>query len=115
MYKVEFYIAADDSSPVDEFLDEIAEAHRGKVIRWLSYLEKEGPNLPRPYADVLGNKIRELRIAIARHNYRFLYFFHGKQIVVTNAFLKKTDRVPQSEIERAKRHMADWINRYGGG
>ena len=115
MYKVEFYIAADGSSPVDEFLEEINKTHRGKVIRWLTYLEKEGPNLPRPYADVLEGKIRERRIAIAHHEYRFLYFFHGRTAVITHGILKKTDRVPPNEIERAKRHMADWINRHGGG
>ena len=114
MYRLEFYTASDGESPVDEFLDEMNETHRAKALKWLAYLEKEGPTLPRPYADVLEGKIRELRVTIAHHGYRFLYFIHAKNIVVTHAFLKKTDRVPQNEIERAKRYLNDWIQRYGG-
>ena len=35
---------------------------RAKAAAYLSLLEEEGPNLKRPYADVVRGKIRELRI-----------------------------------------------------
>jgi len=114
-YKVEFYTTLRGGSPVDEFLDSLAEKHRGKILQWLHYLEKEGPRLPRPYADILIGKIRELRISISHHQYRLLYFFSGKVIVVTHGFLKKSSKVPLEEIERSKRSMNDWSNRYGSG
>lgn len=98
---------------MDEFLDEVNPTHRGKIERWFTFLARDGPNLPRPYADVLEGKIRELRIPIAHHQYRFLYFFHGRLAVVTHGFLKKTRDVPKEEIERANRYMQDWMRRYG--
>ena len=114
LYRVEFYTTTQGGSPADELLDEIDKKHRAKILKWLEYLEKEGPNLPRPYADVVEGKIRELRVGIAHHEYRLLYFFHHRALVVTHGFLKKTDKVPANEIERAKRCMSDWLERHGG-
>ena len=75
------------------------------------YLQKQGPDLPRPYADVLRGKIRELRVGYGRLQLRFLYFIEGKSIVLVSGFLKKTSAVPEEEIVRTERRMMDWLNR----
>lgn len=47
---------------------------------------------------------------------RFLSFFNiGKLIVVTNAFVKKSDKLPKEEKERALRHMKDFKRRIANG
>lgn len=106
-----FYQDAQGYSQSLEYLRAMNNKHGAKAKKWLALLEERGPNLPRPYADVLEDKVRELRPAIEHHQHRFLYVISGKIIVVTNAFLKKTDRVPKLEIEKAKRSMADWLRR----
>ncbi len=110
-YRVEFYVSLRGESFIDEFLDGVPEKHRGKVLQWMDQLQRLGPNLPRPYADVLDGPIRELRVQFGHHKYRFLYFFHHKAIVFTHGFLKKTSAVPLEEIERAKRLRMDWLKR----
>jgi hypothetical protein len=40
--------------------------------------------------------------------YRLLYFFAGKRIVITHGFIKKTGPVPVSELDRAERLMQEW-------
>ena len=42
-----------------------------------------------------------------------LYSFWKDIVVVTNAFLKKSAKVPDSEIEKSRKAMADWISRRG--
>ncbi len=43
---------------------------------------------------------------------RYLCFFYtGKKIIVTNAFTKKTDKLPEREKERALNRMNDYIER----
>ena len=111
MYEVLFYEGDDGNCPVDDFLDGLAVNIRAKVEKWMEKLEEEGPNLPRPYADLLRDKIRELRINFGTNNYRILYFFNGKEIVMTHAFVKKTRGVPDAEIERAKIMMKDYKRR----
>jgi phage-related protein len=80
-------------------------------LRWIEALETHGPNLPRPYADVVRGKIRELTIVFGGNQYRLLYFFAGKQIVMTHGFFKKTGPVPIQELDRAERLMQEWQNR----
>ena len=111
-YRVDFYTTAEGDNPVRDFLRRLDGKHRAKIGRWIDRLEKEGPDLPRPYADVLEGNIRELRIALSHHQYRLLYFFHGRTAVFVNAFLKKTPRVPPDEIGRALRRMIDWMKRH---
>ena len=43
---------------------------------------------------------------------RVLYFFvAGGEIVLTHGFVKKTQKTPAREIERAKRIREDWRSR----
>jgi len=41
--------------------------------------------------------------------------FHGRRIVVTHGFVKKTAAVPETEIARSKRIMADFYQRLERG
>ena len=114
MYEVEFYKYRKGRCFATEFLNDLQTKIRAKVVKWIEKLEKEGPNLPRPYADIVRGKIRELRVSFGSNEYRFLYFFFGKRIIITHGFLKKTDRVPEGEIERAERIMQDFLERNKG-
>ena len=114
MYEVIFYITPRGDSPVDRFLDELQTRVRAKVVKWIEQLEREGPNLPRPYADVVQGKIRELRVGFGSNHYRFLYFFYGKKIVITHGFMKKTSKVPLLEIERSQKSMDEFLERHKG-
>ena len=115
MYEVIFYADKRGRYPADEFLDDLQPKIRAKVEKWMEKLEEEGPNLPRPFADIIRGKIRELRIVFGSNYYRFLYFFFGKKIVITHGFLKKTDRIPIREVQRAEGMMQDFLQRYHGG
>lgn len=75
MYEVLFYEDERGRCPVDEFLDGLTPKVLGKVEKWIVKLEQEGPDLPRPYADVVAGKVRELRVMFGSGHYRFLYFF----------------------------------------
>ncbi len=43
---------------------------------------------------------------------RVLYFFVvGRKIILTSGFVKKTQKTPPGEIDRAKRYRADHMSR----
>ena len=113
MYQVIFYETSRGDCPVQDFLDELEKKPRAKILKFIGHLERLGPDLPRPYADGIRDKIRELRIPYGRRQWRFLYFFDGERVVMTQGFLKKTWAVPEEEIERALRRMEDWFCRGG--
>lgn len=65
-----------------------------------------------PFSKYLRDEIFELRASVATNETRVLYFFTiGKKIVLTNGFVKKTQKAPDSEIELAVRYRADYLSR----
>ena len=48
--------------PVKEYIDNLSLRERAKTMAFIELLEDKGPNLPRPYADLLDDGIHELRI-----------------------------------------------------
>ena len=112
-YRLVFYQDERGRSQPLDYLKSLKPKHEAKAKKWMQLLMEEGPNLPRPYADMLEHGIRELRVPIEHHQHRFLYAIRDKVIVVTNAFLKKSQEVPQAEIDRARKAYADWVNRRG--
>ena len=109
-YEVIFHERPSGQCPMDEFLDSLPSKVRAKLMRWIEKLESEGPDLPRPYADIVREKIRELRLQFGNNQYRCLYFFDEKRIVMTHAFMKKTDRVPEREIVGAEKLMEEYYH-----
>lgn len=110
MYELIFYETARGDVPAIAFLRSQPRRAQSKVEKWLLYLREQGPDLPRPYADVVRGKIRELRIRYPSLQLRFLYFFDGHSAVIVSGFLKKTSAVPEEEIDRAECRMLDWLS-----
>ena len=102
--------------PVKDFIQQMDKKSRAKVWRYIALLEEHGPNLLRPYADYVRDKIRELRIRIQAGNVRIFYFFFLKgNIILLHVFKKKTQELPEKEIEQAEKNMEDFILRHQRG
>ena len=112
MFQLEFYESEDGKKPVSEFLDSLDEKMAAKLIGLMEILEEKGTELRLPYSGPLGDGIFELRCKQGSNITRVLYFFfHGGKIVVTNGFVKKTQKTPPSEVKLAKERRTDWIKR----
>jgi phage-related protein len=116
LYNLIFYTAERGDSPLDDFLDGLDKKSRAKVAAYLSLLEEQGPNLKRPYADIVRGKIRELRIHYSSNQFRILYFFQMfDQIVLVHALSKKTPQLKRKDIDLAEKRMDDWMRRFPTG
>ena len=83
-----------------------------KLIGLMELLEEKGTELREPYSAPLEDGIFELRCKLGSNITRALYFFYvGKRIVVTNGFVKKTQKTPPGEIKLVKDRRKDWIER----
>ena len=111
-YSVEYYEREDGSKPAEEFILSQNNKMQSKLFMTLEFLEERGPALREPYSKPLGDGIFEVRAKVGSDISRVLYFFViGKRIILTNGFVKKTQKTPSSEIERAKRYRADYHSR----
>lgn len=99
--KVVFYKEKDvATAPVLEWLDTIPLKARLKCLIRIERLREEGHQLRRPEADLLRDKIYELRASLQGIHYRILYFFHGNVAAVLAHGIIKEDCVPPIEIDR---------------
>lgn len=98
--------------PVEEFLDSINPKMRAKIYGLMEILQEKGNMLREPYSKHLDDGIYELRCKFGSDVTRVLYFFYydGK-IVMTNGFVKKTQKPPKKEIKLAKERRKDFIER----
>jgi phage-related protein len=106
--KVVFYREADGSVPTIDWFETLQPKARAKCRAWLKQLRDQGNELRRPIADYLRDGIYELRVGLRRSNYRMLYFFHGREIVVVSHGLIKERIVPPKEIELAIRRRNEF-------
>lgn len=111
-FEVPFYEKPDGSEPAKEFLQSLNIKMRAKMVRTIELLEKNGNQLREPESKLIEDGIFELRAKVGTDTSRVMYFFtDGQRAILTNGFIKKTQRTPKAEIEKAKRYRADYLNR----
>lgn len=111
-YEIIFYEKKDGTEPAKEFLLSVDKKMRAKILLVVALLEENGPALREPYSKSLGEGIFELRAKVGSDISRVLYFFMvGKQIVLTNGFIKKTAKTPFNELEKAKQYRTEFLSR----
>ena len=85
---------------------------KAKVLRTIDLLKNNGPFLREPYSKSLEDEIFELRIKQENNITRVLYFFFiGNKAILTNGFIKKTQKTPKNVIETAKKYREDYQRR----
>src|SRR5216117_3661190 len=92
----------DGSTPFRDWFDDLPLKAKVQCRARLQLLGDQGHMLRRPAADYLRDGIYELRAKASRIQYRILYFFHGREVVViSHGIVKQQAAVPPVEIERA--------------
>jgi phage-related protein len=77
-------------------------------------LSDYGHELREPYSKHISDGIFELRAKVGSNISRVLFFFYvDNRIVLTNGFVKKTQKTPAAEIMKAKRYRAEYLQKEG--
>lgn len=115
MWEIEYFENSNGRIPTEEFLDGLSKkTELPYVLNALEQLGEHGHDLKRPQVDYLGKKIYELRVKTLNRKIRLLYFFFdGNKIIITHGLIKKTLKVPPSEIALAIDYMNIYLQRNG--
>ena len=109
-----FYDLPNGTYPAQEFIDSLDVKMQAKMLRTIMLLQENGTDLRMPYSEHLEEGIFELRAKVGSNISRVMYFFFdGSKAILTHGFIKKTQKTPKSEIEKAKRYRADYLSRKG--
>jgi phage-related protein len=111
-YRIKYYKNShNNQEPVKEFIDGQVLKIQQKIFIYLELLQENGGRLNYPYSSHIKDKIWELRIDFAKNCYRIFYFvFIDKRIILLHAFLKKTNKTPRQEIQKAINSYNDFIS-----
>lgn len=118
MYSVEFYKDKDGNEPVKEYISSLASKNDkdsrinlNKIRDYIKTLSEYGTRAGEPYVKHIDGEIWELRPL----RNRILFFgYDGDRIILLSHFIKKTQKTPQREIDKAKRLMKDHKERSNG-
>ena len=105
-YRVEYVELPNGKHPFEEFAQSLPINERAKVFETINYfVELKNKNAPikENLSKHLEDGIFELRTSVSTTIIRTLYFYQkGAKIILTHGFIKKTQKTPRKEIERAK-------------
>lgn len=105
-YTVEYVELENGIKPFEEFALSLSIPERAKLLETINYfIELKNHNLPikENLSKHLDDGIFELRISLREKSVRNLYFFQkGAKIIITHGFIKKSQKTPRKEIEKAK-------------
>jgi phage-related protein len=113
MREIHFYRKKSGKCPVEEFFDTLSDKQVEKIL-WVLRIIRDTDFIPREYFKKLINAddIWEIRIKSGGNTFRILGFFHkNKIIILTNGFMKKTQKTPSTEIKIAQDRKLDYLER----
>lgn len=117
MYDIEIYEDKKGRSEIKEYIKALSEKKGkdnniklNKIISYIRILSEKGLSIGEPFVKHIEDNIWELRPL--RDRILFAYWNNNKFILL-NIFVKKTQKTPRREIEKAKRLMEDYKKRSG--
>ncbi|MCH4891143.1 type II toxin-antitoxin system RelE/ParE family toxin [Acidaminobacter sp. JC074] len=114
MFDVVFYETRNGKCLVKEFLNLSDAKLRAKLVGILEILGEKCNLLREAYSKFIDDGIFEVRGKVGNDISRILFFFYyDGQIVLTNGFVKKTQKIPTKELKLAKKYRKDFIERQG--
>jgi phage-related protein len=110
-WQIDFYETKSGNCPVLEFIRTLPKEERVRLGHAIDDLERNGPALRMPQSRPILSKesLFELRISGEQNIYRVLYFhFTGKTFILLHAFIKKSQKTPEKEINIALERLKDF-------
>ena len=94
------------SVPMIDFLDSLTIKERALILKNIEKLieyKNNNYNLSTKFTKYLKDGIFELKVQLQNKTSRNLYFYEKDQMIIfTNGFIKKSQKTPSKEINKAK-------------
>ncbi len=105
-YEVEFVELDNGVKPFESFIESLEEEVQAEVFATIDdfiYKKNHALKIKENLSKLLEDGIFELRTTFADGIARTLYFYlSGKRVIITHGFIKKSQKTPRQEIDRAK-------------
>lgn len=113
-FQVEFYFNKDGELPAKKYLEEVSLEAKVKLAVLVKRMAEVGKIFDITKFRLIDSK--EKLYEFKPLNYRFFNFFYtGRKIIITNAYMKKSQKVDRKELEKAKNIKKDYEHRVKEG
>ena len=107
-FQLEWYVNSNGESEAKDYFENLQEKQQLKFLFLVKRIGDFGKISNKEKFRNEGDKI----YAFKPQPDRFLcFFFNGKKIIVTNGFLKKQQKLPKQEKDKAIKYMNDYLQR----
>ena len=119
MYEIIFYTDKNGNSEIVDYLDRLkkesetskaARINREKILAYISVLAECGTRIGAPYVKHIEESIWELR---PLRNRIFFFYWKDNTFVLLHHYMKKSQKMPTRELEKAKKNLKDFLIRKG--
>jgi len=115
-WAIEYYVDDNGHVPVREFLASLDPKTYVRFQWSLEQLRLRNVQAREPLVRHIEGKIWELREESRTDIYRILYVFvSGRRIILLHGFQKKTEKLPNKELEIARQHLHRFMEQEQGG
>lgn len=111
------FYEASNKCPVAEFIRGIQNGKlQAKITKDIELLAVEGHHLTQPKVKYVADGIYELRTHQSTNITRIFYFFAiGANIILTNGYIKKRQKLDDEAFEKAKKYRDEYSKRINKG
>ena len=117
MFDILFYKDKTGNSEIINYLDELQEKaktdkyariNREKILAYMAALAKYGTRIGKPFVKHIDGNLWELR---PLSNRIFFFYWKDNQFVFVHHFIKKSQKTPKKEIEKARKNIKNFLER----
>lgn len=105
---LEWYFDERDKSPALDYFEALNEERKDRIYYLFRWLGNRGKIINEKKFRYEGDKIYALKVS----QDRFLcFFFNGAKVIITNAYQKKSAKMPAKEKDKALRARDNYVRR----
>lgn len=119
MYDVIFYKDKNEHSDIVDMLDDLQEQaktdknariNREKILAYMAALAEYGTRIGKPIVKHIDGNLWELR---PLSNRIFFFYWKDNKFVLLHHYIKKSQKAPPKEINKARLNLKDFLERNG--
>lgn len=113
-FQVEFYFTESGRMPARDYLEDTPLEIKAKLAALVAYIAECGRFFDITKFRMVDSSEKIYEFKPLGHRF-FNFFYDGGKIIITNGYVKKSQRVSDKDLERAKGLKRDYIDRVKGG
>ncbi len=113
-FQIEFYFTETGKIPAKEYLEDTSLYVKVKLAALVKYIAEHGKIFNITKFRLVDSKEKIFEFKPLQHRF-FNFFYEGGKIIITNGYIKKSQKVSRRGLEKARELKKDYICRVKGG